>query len=104
MNPFGWVRERSRGGDEHGGEWERVEGSAWRRQRRPGRRGGKQAGWRWRAWACVRRAHALVLLAKEEDDKEEAGGLGWPDGLPGERQVISLSLSGFLFSIFLQLF
>ena len=91
------ARERARGEERHGGEKEKP-GGAWRRQRRPGRRGGKQAGWRWRACACVRRAHALVLLAEEEEDRGRllgwAGFSPWP-GKPGE---VPFSLS-FLFFI-----
>ena len=33
-----------------------------------------------RARAGERRAHALVLLSEEEDDREGAGGLGRPGG------------------------
>ena len=54
-------RERSRGGDEHGGEWERVEGSAWRRLDASGM---KQAGRRWPGHVLARASHALVLLAR----------------------------------------
>ena len=53
-----------------------------------------------RARAGERRAHALVLLSEEEDDREGAGGLGrpgggsWagPDGPPGKRQVRCFAL------------
>ena len=45
--------------------------------------GGQQGGEVARARAGERRAHALVLLSEEEDDREGAGGLGRPGGEAG---------------------
>ena len=68
---------------------------------------GKQAERQEVAWACARalRPRACVLLSEEEDDRDGCGGglaatvEGQVSGLPGERQVVLLSLS-LLFSFF----
>ena len=64
-------------------------------------RGSKQGGRRWRAAAV----HALGTHCasdwREEEDLPAPGGLGSPDGLPGERQVSAFSLSLLFVSVFL---
>ena len=58
-------------------------------------RGSKQGGRRWRAVAVRASGTRCASDWREEEDLPAPGGLGRPDGLPGERQV---SLSYFLFS------
>ena len=72
--PFGGgERERSRGGDEHGGEWEKVEGSACRPRVPPA--ASREAGGGRRVLARGGRARA-ILLSKEEEDRGAPGGPG----------------------------
>ena len=51
--------ERSRGGDEHGEEWEGVEGSAWHHPKRPGPSGKQEVVGR--VLACGGHARAVLL-------------------------------------------
>ena len=54
------------------GAVEGDQGSAWHREGDPGRRGSTQAGWRWPACGCARRARALQSFWRElEEDKGE---------------------------------
>ena len=65
---------QGRGGEPEG-EAEGNQGSAWRREGDPGRRGSTQAGWRWPACGCARRARALQSFWRElEEDKGERWG------------------------------
>ena len=64
-----------------------------------------EAGRRWPGRVAARAGRVPVLLAEEEGDRGgSGGGLGraaGPGGLPGERQVVLLSLS---ISVFIYLF
>ena len=63
--------------------------------------GSKQGGRRWRA-AVVRASGTRCASDwREEEDLPAPGGLGRPDGLPGERQVSAFSLSLLFVSVFL---
>ena len=58
-------------------ESERVRGG---RVASPGGSGGKQGGRRWPGRVAARAGRVPVLLSREEDDREGAGGLGRPGG------------------------
>ena len=53
--------------------------------------GSKQGGRRWRAVAVHAPGTRCASDWREEEDLPAPGGLGWADGLPGERQVSSFS-------------
>ena len=55
--------------------------------RRLGASGRSQAGWRWHAVAVHALGTRYASDWREEEDLPAPGGLGRPDGLPGERQV-----------------
>ena len=103
--PFGRVRERGSRGGGRVRESEGVPGGGVARMEASGvsRWSGKQevAG----ACAGVRRPRACAYWREEEGDRGGSGdGLGraaGPGGLPGERQVVLLSLS---ISVFIYLF
>ena len=94
-----------RGEDEDAGEREKGEGvgAAWRRGRDQGRR--RQPGREEVASSAARVRARSCSHWQEEDDRRGSGdGLGraaGPGGLPGERQVVLLSLS---ISVFIYLF
>ena len=84
------AREARRG---ERGAVEGVQGSAWQRQRRPGRRGGRRAGWRWRARVRARRPHALPTgLGRKTTGEVEVGWAGYRDGPGRAGQSFPLSL------------
>ena len=64
-------------------------------------RGSKQGGRRWRAVAVRASGTRCASDWREEEDLPAPGGLGRPDGLPGERQVSAFSLSLLFVSVFL---
>ena len=78
-----------------------------------GRRGDRQRGRRWPGHVPARSGHAPASYCPRRKTTGMAAVVGWAatvegqvSGLPGERQVVLLSLSlfYFLFSIFLQMF
>ena len=69
--------------------------------RRLGASGRSQAGWRWHAVAVRASGTRYASDWREEEDLPAPGGLGRPDGLPGERQVSAFSLSLLFVSVFL---
>ena len=76
------------------GAVEGDQGSAWQRQRRPGRRGGRRAGWRWRARVRARRPHALPTgLGRKTTREVEVGWASELGRLQVDGQVVLLSLS-----------
>ena len=66
-----------------------------------GESGHRQAAWRWHAVAVRASGTRCASDWREEEDLPAPGGLGRPDGLPGERQVSAFSLSLLFVSVFL---
>ena len=63
---------RALGGEREEPEGGEMQGVSWRSEGDPGRRGNTQAGWRWPACGCARRARALQSFWRElEEDKGE---------------------------------
>ena len=101
----GCERESGRGERSRQGGSERGSGVSWRRGRRPGRRGGSQAG----KEELARLACAPGTQLLRGEGRKTTEGLQWwagpascsagPVGLPGERQV-RFSLSFFLLILF----
>ena len=100
----GVARERAEEGGETRERVREVQGGAWRREGGPGRRGSTQAGWRWPACGCARRARAPAYW-REEDCDRGAAVVGWAGHLgrqvsPGEVLLSHLSIVFcFLFSV-----
>ena len=61
----------------------------------------EQAGMRWHAVVVRASGTRCASYWREEEDLPAPGGLGQPDGLPGERQVSAFSLSLLFVSVFL---
>ena len=64
----GVARERAEEGGRNTGESEGGPGGAWRREGGPGRRGSTQAGWRWLACGCARKARTSAYWREEGGD------------------------------------
>ena len=96
----GCEREGSRGERSRQGGSERGSGVSWRRGRRPGRRGGSQAGKEELARLACAPGTQLLRGEGRKTTEGSGGGLGrpgggsWagPDGPPGKRQVRCFAL------------